>query len=89
MNDDHPESWLENSYHNDEVLCSPLNECMSCGERDCPEGYGEHYWDDGCPANCTAKMRQRLETTMARIYERLRQNPVDLSSLPPPSKTVK
>lgn len=83
---DRPESWLENSYHTEDRMCQPMNECMSCGERDCPEGCAEHYWQDGCPADCIAKRNKRYEAAMAPIYEQLRQNPINLSALPPPHK---
>ncbi len=26
------------------------NECLACGERDCPHGEPLHYHHDGCPA---------------------------------------
>jgi hypothetical protein len=26
-----------------------FDECVVCAMRDCPYGYIEHYWKDGCP----------------------------------------
>jgi hypothetical protein len=37
------------SGHTADRLCVE-GECWSCGERDCPDGRGEHYWADGCPS---------------------------------------
>ena len=30
-----------------------LHECLSCGERDCPESEPLHYHHDGCPLCAT------------------------------------
>ena len=57
------------------------DECMICAFRDCPLGYAEHYWHDGCgcdkPADGDMQKMKNEATESATVAE--------LKKMAPPS----